>query len=81
MKADGFLPRLVLVTLAAILVVLVWRGVPLLELALREPAGVTTNAIMGGTWPIVIATIWLAAAMSRKLNAIVRSPSGIIMTP
>ena len=39
MKADGFLPRLVLVTLAAILVVLVWRGVPLLELALREPAG------------------------------------------
>ena len=39
MKTEGFLPRLMLVTLAAILVVLVWRGVPLLEVALREPGG------------------------------------------
>ena len=39
MKKDGFLPRLMLVTLAAILVVLVWRGFPLLEVALREPVG------------------------------------------
>jgi S1-C subfamily serine protease len=39
MMRDGFLPRLMLVTLAAILVVLVWRGVPRLEVALREPGG------------------------------------------
>ena len=39
MKTDGFLPRLMLVTLAAILVVLVWHGVPFLEVALREPEG------------------------------------------
>lgn len=38
MKKDGFLPRLALLTLAAILVVLVWRGFPLLEAALRGPA-------------------------------------------
>ena len=39
MIKDGFLPRLVLVTLAAILVVIVWRGIPLLEVAQREPSG------------------------------------------
>jgi S1-C subfamily serine protease len=39
MMRDRFLPRLMLVTLAAILVALVWRGVPLLEVALREPGG------------------------------------------
>ncbi|MTD99463.1 PDZ domain-containing protein [Paracoccus sp. YIM 132242] len=37
MAKDGFLPRLALVTLAGILLILVWRGVPLLELALRGP--------------------------------------------
>lgn len=38
MTRDGFVPRLVLVTLAAILVILVWRGFPLLEQALNGPA-------------------------------------------
>jgi len=38
MTRDRFLPRLVLVTLAAILVILIWRGLPLLEPALRGPA-------------------------------------------
>ena len=38
MTKDGFGPRLALVTLAAILVILVWRGLPLLEPALRGPA-------------------------------------------
>lgn len=39
MAKDGFLPRLALVTLAAMLVVLVWRGVPLLEAVLGSPPG------------------------------------------
>lgn len=38
MTKDRFLPRLTLVTLAAILAILVWRGIPLLETALRGPA-------------------------------------------
>lgn len=38
MTRDGFLPRLALVTFAAILVILAWRGFPLLEAALRGPA-------------------------------------------
>ena len=38
MTRDGFLPRLALVAFAAILVILAWRGFPLLEAALRGPA-------------------------------------------
>lgn len=38
MEKGGFVPRLVLVTIAAVLVILVWRGVPMLEMALRGPA-------------------------------------------
>ena len=39
MTKDRFVPRLVLVTLAAILVILVWRGLPLLDAAVHGPAG------------------------------------------
>ena len=38
MASNGFGRRLALVTLAAILVMLVWRGVPLLEHAFGPPA-------------------------------------------
>ena len=48
MTRDRFLPRLVLVTLAAILAVLVWRGFPLLDAALREPAGETRAVVPRG---------------------------------
>lgn len=38
MRRDGFVARLALATLAALLVVLVWRGLPLVEALLRGPA-------------------------------------------
>jgi hypothetical protein len=48
---DGFVPRLVLVTLAAILVTLVWRGVPLLEEAMPSPEGSQESSFPVAIWP------------------------------